>query len=525
MPPHAEADPAASPESEHEVRVLLVEDSELDAALVLRELRRGGFKLSSAVVDRPDTFLNDVRAHPPDIVLADYNLPQWSGMDALELLRQENLDIPLILVSGALGEETAVECIKRGVTDYVLKDRLTRLPVAVRRALEEKQTRLRQKYSEELFRHAIDASPTGILMVDGVGKILLANPEAEKLFGHTHEELMGRTVEMLVPERFRQRHIEQRASYDQAPRVRAMGERRELFALRKDGSEFPVGISLNAVSTPHGHQTLVTILDISARKKAERAAAEFTAELSRSNQELQDFAYIASHDLQEPLRMVTSYTELLGERYKGKLDENADKYIAYAVDGARRMQLLIRALLDYARVNSQARPLQPTDSAAVLKTTLTLLHRAIESNNAVIVCGNLPAVMADETQLGQVFQNLIGNALKFHGEKAPRIEIRAEMAADMWRFSVADNGIGMKKENSERIFQMFQRLHTREEYEGTGIGLSLSKRIVERHGGRIWFDSEPGVGTTFHFTMPKVAREATTASEAKESSEAKGAGA
>jgi signal transduction histidine kinase len=364
------------------VHILLAEDSKMDADLVLRALRQDGFVLTSAVVDTPEGFRQEAQSHPPDIVLADYNLPSWRGMDALEILKDEGLDVPLILVSGALGEETAVECIKQGVTDYVLKDRLVRLPVAVSRALKEKL--MRQQ-----------------------------------------------------------------------------------------------------------------------KREAELAAAEFTRELQRSNAELEQFAYIASHDLQEPLRMVASYTELLGEQYRGKLDDKADKYIGYAVDGARRMQLLIRALLDFARVSSQAKPLQLTDSTNSLTAVLAVMRTAIANSKAEIVKGELPTIMVDAQQLEQVFQNLIANALKFRGERSPRVEIQAEISGGMWQFSVADNGIGIDKENAGRLFQMFQRLHTRDEYEGTGIGLAISKRIVERHGGRIWFDSVPGEGTTFRFTIPK----------------------
>ena len=226
-------------------------------------------------------------------------------------------------------------------------------------------------------------------------------------------------------------------------------------------------------------------------------------ELRRSNAELEQFAYVASHDLQEPLRMVASYAELLAERYKGKLDDRADMYIKYAVEGARRMQTLIHDLLAYARVTSAARPLQPIDSSVVLADVIQQLRAAIEGSQAEIKSEAMPMVSADEGQLRQVFQNLIANAIKFHGDGPPHVEIRAESTEKMWNFAVADDGIGIPEESGRRLFQMFQRLHTREEYEGSGIGLAISKRIVERHGGSIWFDSVPGKGTTFHFTIPK----------------------
>ena len=363
---------------------LLVEDSPLDVELILRELRRAEFVFTSVAVQTPEDFTREVRANCPQIVLADYNLPQWRGMEAVEILRCENLDVPLILVTGALGEVNAVECLKQGATDYVLKGALTRLPVAIRRALQER-------------------------------------------------------------------------------------------GLREQ------------------------------RKEAEEALARKAEELARSNRELEEFAYVASHDLQEPLRMVASYCELLSQRYRGKLDDKADKFIDYAVDGARRMQRLITDLLQYSRVGTQARALRPTDASAVLGSVIVGLQNVIEASLAVIVSGPLPAVQADEMRLGQVFQNLIGNALKFRGEQVPRIRVSAEVVDKMVHFSVSDNGIGIEKDSSGRIFQMFQRLHTREKYEGSGIGLAIAKKIVEQHGGKIWFESVPGQGTTFYFTLQAAA--------------------
>ncbi len=224
--------------------------------------------------------------------------------------------------------------------------------------------------------------------------------------------------------------------------------------------------------------------------------------LSRSNADLEQFAYVASHDLQEPLRMVVTYTELLAERYKGLLDEKADKYIHYAVDGAKRMQQLVKDLLAFSRVDTQGEKPTPIESESVLKNVLDSLKLAIEQTEAEIVCGALPPVCADKVQLAQVFQNLIGNALKFHGQHPPRIDIGAERNGDKWAFHVKDNGIGIDGQYAEVVFQMFQRLHQRGQYDGSGIGLAIAKKIVERHGGRIWFNSELEKGSTFSFTMP-----------------------
>jgi len=239
------------------------------------------------------------------------------------------------------------------------------------------------------------------------------------------------------------------------------------------------------------------------QRVADRTAElnERAKELARSNSELQQFAYVASHDLQEPLRMVASFTQLLGKRYKDQLDDDARDFINYAVDGATRMQTLISDLLNYSRVGTQGKLLVPTDSEALFQRVLESLQISIEESGATIACDPLPMVMADPQQLGQLFQNLLMNAIKFRGEKPPHIRISTERNGNEWKISVRDNGIGISQEHTDRVFIIFQRLHTKTEYPGTGIGLAICKKIVERHGGRIWIEASPGGGTTFCFTI------------------------
>ncbi len=242
---------------------------------------------------------------------------------------------------------------------------------------------------------------------------------------------------------------------------------------------------------------------ISELELAERALHRKAEELTRSNADLEEFAYVASHDLQEPLRMVASYTQLLSRRYRGRLDADADEFIGFAVDGATRMQILIQELLSYSRVTSKKHALQLIDAKVACDSACENLQRSIEKSGAVVSVGTLPTVLADAGQLTQLFQNLIGNALKYRNERAPEIQVAATANGDTWNFSVRDNGIGIDPQYSERIFQMFQRLHTREEYSGTGMGLAICRKIVERYGGRIWVESELGQGSTFLFTMPR----------------------
>jgi signal transduction histidine kinase len=240
-----------------------------------------------------------------------------------------------------------------------------------------------------------------------------------------------------------------------------------------------------------------------AHDELEKKVEERTADLAASNRDLQQFAYVASHDLQEPLRMVASYVQLLERRYSGRLDEEADKFIRYAVDGAVRMQRLINDLLAYSRITTQERKSGPVDCECILQETLLNLQPAIQESRAIVSHDPLPTVQADGVQLTQLFQNLIGNAIKYRGADDPRVHLSVRRNGAEWRFCVRDNGVGIDPQFAERIFVIFQRLHSEKTHPGTGIGLAVCKRIVERHGGRIWVESEPGQGARFYFTLPQ----------------------
>jgi signal transduction histidine kinase len=242
--------------------------------------------------------------------------------------------------------------------------------------------------------------------------------------------------------------------------------------------------------------------EIVERKQAEKHLHTLMEELKRSNADLELFAYAASHDLQEPLRVVAGFVGLLEKRYREKLDDNAREFIEYTVDGVKRMQMLIKDLLAYSQVGTKGKTFEPTNCSVALEQAIYNLHKAVEESGAELTYDLLPTVSGDSSQLTRLFQNLIGNAIKYRGKEKPEIYISAQQKGDEWVFSVRDNGIGIGSQYFEKIFDVFRRLHTREEYDGTGIGLAVCKKIVERHGGKIWVESAPGKGSTFYFTVP-----------------------
>lgn len=354
-----------------------------------------------------------------------------------------------------------------------------------------------------LLRTLIDNLPDSIYIKDTAGRHLLANRAAVQGTNYTLEQMLGKTDLELYPSEIASRWYADDMAIIQSGEPLINQEEPSFDETGRIGWDLSTKVPFYDA---HGNVIgLVGITrDITERKQAEEKLKQTLVELARSNTELEQFAYIASHDLQEPLRMVASYTQLLARRYKSKLDADADEFITFAVEGATRMQQLLKDLLAYSRVNTEHRTPQPTDSEKVLKQALANLQIAMAESKAIITYEALPTVLVDETQLLQLFQNLIANALKFRTEQPPQVHISAEPQGQEWQFSVRDNGIGLEPRYAERIFIIFQRLHSRREYPGTGIGLAICKRIVDRHGGRIWVESQPGQGTTFYFTLPAV---------------------
>jgi PAS domain S-box-containing protein len=351
---------------------------------------------------------------------------------------------------------------------------------------------------EARYRGLLEAAPDAMVVVNQAGEIILLNVQAEKQFGYRRDELLGQWVKNIIPKGFAERLIADGTRTAAEALAQQIGTGIELTGRRKDGGSFPIEIMLSPLESDEGILVTAAIRDISVRKAAETHVLE----LNRSNEELGQFAYVASHDLQEPLRMVASYTQLLAKRYKGKLDSDADEFIAFAVDGANRMQRLIQDLLAYSRVATKGNDLLDTPSEEALRRALINLRGAIEDSGALVTHDPLPAVLADETQLTQLFQNLIGNAIKYQRPGIALVHVSAAKNEEgKWTFSVKDNGLGIDAQYFEKIFVIFQRLHKREEFAGTGIGLAICKKIVERHGGTISVESQLGQGSTFRFTM------------------------
>jgi hypothetical protein len=372
--------------------------------------------------------------------------------------------------------------------------------------------------SEQKFRTIFDQAGDAILIWKMDHRIIDANQMACKLLGYSREELLDKKMEdLLLPEKA------EWISQGWAVLSNGPHEAQETMWVRKDQTKLIMDVSDQPIEYSGEEVVLSTGRDITERKRSEEALLEseqhlaqaletslmaektlekYAEELKRSNAELEQFAYVASHDLREPLRMIVNYLGLLERKYKGKLDEKADTYIGFAVDGGLRMQHLIDDFLTYSRVSNQSRSMLPIKMEEVLVRSLMNLDAIVKESKANITHDPLPEVMADETQMTQLLQNLIGNSIKYRGQDAPIVHVSAAREGDTWLFSVKDNGIGISPQYHEKIFEMFQRLNTGERNEGTGIGLAIAKKIVEKHGGRIWVISEEGKGATFLFTLP-----------------------
>lgn len=369
-----------------------------------------------------------------------------------------------------------------------------------RHETERKQMEAALRESEQRLQSILDNSTAVIFVKDTQGRYIMINHRYQALFKIDKNEIKGKTDYDIFPKEI----ADVFQTNDRKVMAAGVALESEELAPQDDGLhtylsiKFPLFDQGGKIYAVCGMST-----DITDRKAFEVELQQQKQELARSNAELQQFAYVASHDLQEPLRMITSYLELLERRYKGQLDAKADQFITYAMDGAVRMQTLIHDLLNYSRVGTRGTSFEQVDCAIIVKNALRNLQVAIAESKAKITHGPLPHLTADAVQLTQLFQNLISNAIKFRREDPPQIQIKVKQLNGEWLFSVQDNGIGIEAEYTERIFVIFQRLHSRMDYPGTGMGLAICKKIVERHGGNLWVESKPNEGSTFYFTLPE----------------------
>ncbi len=388
-----------------------------------------------------------------------------------------------ISIKPVVGDGDVAHCVIQ-VQD--MSDAMRRESLLRDEAVNNKRMMSLHQVSEARMRAILDGAFDAIIMLDEERCIESFNRAASAIFGYEANEITGREIDLILPETMRAAGDD--SEEDVSERLRAgEGVILQTTGRCRDAREFVAEVTLKAAQAGDEQKVVATVRDISARKATE--------------QDLKDFVYVVSHDLQSPLHTVLSFAKRLRKHSDGKLDEKGEKAIGYVIGGAERMLDLIRSLADYSRIETRGQVLEPVFLGEHVDSAVENLRSAIEESESQVSVGEMPPVLGDATQLVQLVQNLVGNALKFCGESRPQVHVAARRCGELWEITVKDNGIGIDSDSLERVFQVFQRLHTQEEYPGTGIGLSVCKKIVERHGGRIWAESQPGMGTTFHFTL------------------------
>jgi PAS domain S-box-containing protein len=464
-------------------------------------------------------------------ILLDVRMPEMDGFETAEMIRSRprSRQIPILFLTGYRDEEHLFRGYDLGAVDFLFKPivpEVLRSKVAAfvelsrsNAKLKEQADILRQQAevlqkAEQKFRSLLEAAPDAMVMCRADGEIIMVNSQTEVLFGWRRDKLISKNIRALVPDwsvRFRAGWDEESSSSKVLPVERGV----ELNAFRESGATFPVEISFSPLQTEEGVVITSAIRDISERRKAEEEIRELnvrleervmerTEELMRSNEELQQFAYVASHDLQEPLRTVSIYAQLLAKRYKGQLQGDADQFIGYIVENAYRMEKLIHDLLDFSRVDVRGADFfTRTSCESALDDAIQNVRSLVEESGAAITREQLPQVMGDPIQLTRLFQNLLVNSIKYRSDPAPQIHIAAVDNGREWVFSVKDNGIGIEPQYGEKIFGIFRCLQPRDKSSGSGMGLAICRKIVTRHEGRIWVESALGKGATFYFTLPR----------------------
>jgi len=520
---------AREPDEERRMKILLVDDTPEN--LVSLEATLSGLGQDLVLAHSGREALRHVLNDDFAAILLDVRMPDMDGFETAELIRSRprSREIPILFLTGYRNEEHLFRGYDLGAVDFLFKPivpEVLRSKVAVFVELSRSNAKLKEQAdelrkqaealqkTEQRFRSLLEAAPDAMVMCRADGKVVMVNSRTEVLFNCGRDKLISKDIGTLVPGwRFR---LPAAWAEDFGPPAVVPVERGvELFAYPEGRAPFPVEITLSPLHTEEGVVITTAIRDISERKRIEEQVRQFntnleervlerTEALMRSNEELQQFAYVASHDLQEPLRTVSVYAQLLAKRYNGQLQGDADQFISFIVESAERMEKLIHDLLDFSQVDARGADFFTTVSCeTALDDALRNLQSLIEESGAVVTRGPLPAVTGDAVQLTRLFQNLLVNSVKYRSEEVPHVHVAASAARDVWLLSVTDNGIGIEPQYAEKVFGIFKCLQPRDKSSGSGMGLAICRKIVSRHNGRIWVESELGKGATFYFTLPR----------------------
>ncbi|OCQ94324.1 hybrid sensor histidine kinase/response regulator [Oscillatoriales cyanobacterium USR001] len=490
----------------HDIKILIVDDQPSNLRFLSKILTNQGYQVKRAISGQLG--LNAAISDLPNLILLDIMMPEMDGYEVCQRLKniEETCSIPIIFLSGLDDIQDKLKAFQVGGIDYIIKpfqveEVLARIDTQIaiqklNKQLADRNALLQQSQSllMSILNSSLDRIAAFLAVRDNQGNIvdfqwILVNKTVENSWALNSDNLVGKYLLKELPQH------RKNGLFDLYVSVVETGEPLDTEFYYEQEKFGACWLQIVAVKLNDG--LAVTSRNITERKQAEQ-------ELARSNAELEQFAYVASHDLQAPLSIIASYAQLLKERYKDKLDANGIKFIDKMIKGSMRMQCLIDDLLEYSRVSRQSKDFEVIDCNFVFEEACANLQLTIRRNGVQISCCNLPKIVGNSSQMVQVFQNLIGNAIKYRREEDPIIDVRVQCRESNWLFSVKDNGIGIDSQYSERIFQIFQRLHTQEEYTGTGIGLAICQKIIECHGGRIWVESELGSGSTFYFTLPIV---------------------
>ncbi|MBY0359340.1 MAG: response regulator [Candidatus Obscuribacterales bacterium] len=492
------------------MHVLLVEDDPVQSRATQVRLEQRGLVIDRAM--NCQQAINRLDSGPVDVVLLDLTLPDSPGIETFYRIREAAGKIPIVVLTGLNDQDIALETVKNGAQDYLVKglasdDSIIR---CLHYAIERNKVEAALRASEKRLRVILQNSYDAFISMDSRFHIRDWNVQAEKTFGWRHQDILGKAITAIVPRHLRKQYLRHIANYFNQNPSKVLRMNDEIIASSKDGHEFPIEIVIFRTKEEEDDDYMYCafVRDITERKQAneelERRVQERTEELTRSNEELRQFAKVASHDLQEPLRAVQGFANLLADGARDKLDKDSQEFIDYILDGTQRMQQLIQSVLLHSSVtyDDESENTISTDCDSAMEEVLANLNASVNETGAQLDIDNLPDVAVERWQVIQLFQNLISNAIKYRGQEAPRIHVSAERTVNDWLFSVRDNGIGIDAKYSDKIFDMFARLHGKTKYSGTGMGLAICKKIVASHGGKIWVESEVGNGSIFLFTLP-----------------------